>query len=53
MVEDARRLRDALAGKGWREGADFHYEEAQDQAHDEQAWGDRFGRVLEYVFPAR
>jgi predicted alpha/beta superfamily hydrolase len=53
VVADARLLRDALAGKGWREGADLHYEEAEGHAHNEQAWGDRFGRVLEYLFPAR
>ena len=53
MVDDTRLLRDALAGKGWREGADLHYEEAEGHAHNEQAWGDRFGRVLEYLFPAR
>ena len=53
MVDDTRLLRDALAGKGWCEGADLHYEEAEGHAHNEQAWGDRFGRVLEYLFPAR
>jgi len=53
VVEDTRLLRNALAGKGWREGSDFHYEEAQDHAHNEQAWGERFGQVLEYLFPAR
>jgi predicted alpha/beta superfamily hydrolase len=53
MVDDTRLLRDALAGKGWREGPDLHYEEAQGHAHNEQAWGDRFSRVLEYLFPAR
>jgi hypothetical protein len=29
------------------------HEEAKDHAHDEQAWGARFGRVLAYLFPAR
>lgn len=53
VVQDARLLRDALAGKGWRESADLHYEEAHGHAHNEQAWGERFGRVLEYLFPAR
>ena len=53
VVEDTRLLRNALAGKGWREGSGIHYEEAQDHPHNEQAWGERFGRVLEYLFPAR
>lgn len=53
MVEDTRLLRNALAAKGCREGSDFHYEEAEGQAHNEQAWGERFGRVLEYLYPAK
>jgi len=48
VVADARRMRDALAAKG----CDLRYEEAQGRAHNEQAWADRFGRVLEYLFPA-
>jgi predicted alpha/beta superfamily hydrolase len=51
VVADARRMRDALAAKGWSEAADLHYEEAEGHAHNEQAWGARFGRVLEYLFP--
>jgi predicted alpha/beta superfamily hydrolase len=53
VVEDARLLRDSLTGKGWREGADLHYEEAQGHAHNEQAWGERFGGVLQYLFPPK
>jgi predicted alpha/beta superfamily hydrolase len=51
VVEDTRLLREALAGKGWRESDDLHYEEARAHAHNEQAWGDRFGPVLEYLYP--
>lgn len=51
-VADARKMRDAFAAQGWRENADLHYEEAAGQGHNEQAWGERFGRVLEYLFPA-
>jgi predicted alpha/beta superfamily hydrolase len=53
VVEDTRLLGEALAAKGWSEGDDLHYEEAQGHAHNEHAWGDRFGRVLEYLFPGR
>ena len=53
VVRDARLLRDALIGKGWHEGEDVHYEEAAGAGHNEQAWAERFGRVLEYLFPAR
>ncbi len=53
VVEDARLLREALAGKGWRESDDLHYEEAEGHAHNEQAWGDRFGPMLEFLFPVK
>ena len=53
VVADARLMRDALVAKGWSEGASLHYEEAEGQGHNEQAGGGRFGRVLEYLFPAR
>jgi len=53
VVEDARLLNEALAAKGWRPGADLYYEEAQGHQHNEQAWGERFGRVLEFLFPPR
>jgi hypothetical protein len=46
-------MRDAFVAKGWTEGGDLHYEEAQGHAHNEQAWSARFGRVLEYLFPSR
>jgi predicted alpha/beta superfamily hydrolase len=50
-VADARRMRDALTARGWREDQDMHYEEAPGHGHNEQAWAERFGRVLEYLFP--
>jgi predicted alpha/beta superfamily hydrolase len=52
VVSDARLMHHAFVANGWREGADLHYEEAQGHPHNEQAWADRFGRVLEYLFPA-
>jgi predicted alpha/beta superfamily hydrolase len=53
VVEDARVLRDALAGKGWREGDDLSYHEIPGAEHSERAWGARFGAVLAYLFPRR
>ena len=53
VVADARLMRDAFAGKGWREGVDFHYVEAEGHGHDEGAWAARFGDVLEYLFSVR
>ncbi len=51
VVEDARRLRDALLAKGWREGVDLKYCEAWGAGHNEQAWAARLPAVLEYLFP--
>jgi predicted alpha/beta superfamily hydrolase len=52
VIEDLRLLRDALLAKGWEEGATLHYLEAAGAGHNEQAWGTRFGAVLEWLFPA-
>jgi predicted alpha/beta superfamily hydrolase len=51
-VADARRMRDVFAAHGWCEGRDLHYQEARGHGHNEQAWAERFGAVLEYLFPA-
>ena len=53
IVDDARLLRDTLIAKGWREDADLQYAEIDGAGHNENAWGGRFGAVLEYLFPAR
>lgn len=48
-IEHARLLRDALVAKGWREGADLHYEEVEGARHNEAAWAARVGRILEFL----
>jgi len=50
-VPAARALRDALAGKGWREGVDLRYLEAEGASHNESAWAKRMPQVLEFLFP--
>jgi predicted alpha/beta superfamily hydrolase len=50
MVADACLLRDALATNGWREGENLCYREFPDAAHNEGAWGERFGLVLQYLY---
>ncbi len=50
VVEDARLLRNGLMKAGWVCAADLHYEEIAGGAHSEDAWADRFGRVLEWLF---
>jgi len=48
-LEHARLLRDALAAKGWREGADLAYVEAEGARHNEAAWAARIGDILEFL----
>jgi predicted alpha/beta superfamily hydrolase len=51
VVEDARLLKAGLLKAGWVEGRDLYYEEIEGGRHCEEAWADRFGRVLEWLFP--
>jgi predicted alpha/beta superfamily hydrolase len=56
--EGTRHLRDAdmlerlLLKRGWRSGVDLAYVTAQGAVHDENAWSERFGDVLRFLFPA-
>ncbi len=49
-VTDARRLRDALTAKGWKEGVDLVYYEDGFAVHNEGAWASRIGMILLYLF---
>jgi predicted alpha/beta superfamily hydrolase len=57
-AEGTRHLRDAdmlerlLVKRGWSVGLDLAYVKAQGAVHDEQAWSERFGDVLRFLFPA-
>jgi predicted alpha/beta superfamily hydrolase len=56
--EGARHLRDAdmlerfLLNRGWKSGVDLAYVKIAGAVHDENAWSDRFGDVLRFLFPA-
>lgn len=52
-VENARLLKAGLLKAGWIEDQDVHYEEVPGGTHSERSWGDRFGRVLEWLFTRR
>lgn len=52
-LPDARLLRDAMAERGWREGQDLAYIEAEGAGHNEAAWAARFDRVLQFLYPKR
>lgn len=49
VLEDARLLKAGLLKSGWVEGETLHYEEVEGAGHSEHAWGERFGRVLEWL----
>jgi hypothetical protein len=51
VIPDARALRDALVAKGWQEGVDLAYLEAEGGRHDEESWGARVSSVLKFLFP--
>ena len=57
--EGLRHLRDCgllhhrLTARGWRDGVDLRYVRVHGGVHDEDAWAARFGRVLQFLFPAK
>lgn len=53
VTKDARLLRDALVGKGWKLDEDLRYFEAKGGEHNERSWGSRVDRVLKFLFPPR
>ena len=56
--EGLRHLRDCdllhhrLKQRGWRDGKDLRYIRVPGGLHNEDAWAARFGKVLEFLFPA-
>jgi predicted alpha/beta superfamily hydrolase len=51
VIADVRRLRDALVAKGWVEGDDLMYVEAEGAEHNEASWAARVAAVLKFLFP--
>jgi predicted alpha/beta superfamily hydrolase len=51
-LDDARLLKAALVGLGFSEDQDLHYAEYEGATHSEQAWAERVGPMLEWLFPA-
>ena len=50
-LDDARLLKAALVGLGFSD-TDLHYAEYEGATHSEQAWSQRVGPMLEWLFPA-
>lgn len=51
VTDDTRRLRDALVAKGWAEGDDLTYFEAEGGQHNEQSWAARVAPFLKFLYP--
>ena len=52
-VDGARLLKQTLMRKGWREGKDFKYFEAEGAEHNEKAWAARIDQILAFLFPKK
>lgn len=52
MLKGAQLLHRTLLRKGWEDGADLQYHEAEGALHDERAWGQRSGLFLKFLFPS-
>jgi predicted alpha/beta superfamily hydrolase len=58
-AEGQRHLRDCdllhahLTARGWQDAANLCYERIPGGLHNEDAWADRFGQVLQFLFPAQ
>jgi predicted alpha/beta superfamily hydrolase len=48
-MDDSRRLRDALIGRGWQEGHDLKYVEDHSGGHNEAAWSWRLPGALRFL----
>jgi predicted alpha/beta superfamily hydrolase len=53
VVRDSRALRDALKRKGWTEGQDLAYHEAEGGEHNERSWAKRVGGFLKFLYPEK
>lgn len=53
ILRDVEKFRDVLLKKGWQPGQDLQYERVEGAEHNEAAWGQRVGAVLQFLFPAR
>jgi predicted alpha/beta superfamily hydrolase len=50
-VRDADHLERQLIKRGWQSGVDLAFMKADGAVHDENAWSERFGDVLRFLFP--
>jgi predicted alpha/beta superfamily hydrolase len=53
VVRDSRALRDALKAKGWVEGQDLAYLEAEGGHHNEASWATRVAPFLKFLYATK
>jgi enterochelin esterase-like enzyme len=51
IVRDVQDLRDVLFRRGWQQDRDLHFELVEGAEHNEGAWAQRIGTVLQFLFP--
>jgi predicted alpha/beta superfamily hydrolase len=51
ILRDVENFRDVLLKKGWQTDHDLHYERVEGAEHNEAAWAQRVGPVLQFLFP--
>jgi predicted alpha/beta superfamily hydrolase len=51
FVDSTRSLHEALIEKGWKEGRDLEYAEANQHAHNPDAWTQYLDGLLPFLFP--
>ncbi len=52
-MRDADSLHHRLLASGWRDGLTLSYQRVTNGVHHEAAWAERFGQVLEFLFPGQ
>lgn len=53
IADDVKSFRDILLNKGWQPGVDLQFERIEGGEHNEAAWAQRIGGVLEFLFPVK
>lgn len=51
ILHDVEAFRDVLLEKGWQPGSDLYYQRVEGAEHNEAAWAQRIGAVLQFLFP--
>lgn len=50
-LDDTTKMRDAMLGKGWRDGDDLMFYKAEGGRHNEASWAARVDKPLTWFFP--